>query len=607
MAFETDNEFIIVGNKLTKYNGDAAHVVIPEGVEIIERGCFFRKSLKTITIPPGVKEVREAFMQCKNLEEIKLPDIKAIDSDAFHGCSSLKRVELGSELSEMGWNVSNGCSHLEEIELPSTVHEIGAGTFRDCKSLRSIKLNPGLEYIGVEAFRGCRLLQHIMIPETVTNIEAKAFSGCDALSRENIILPEHLSSKTVPDFFMNLDIGRDLDFYTYIGISDENHCLIVDGTLIRYDGEDDNVNVTEGTIIIKQDAFYFNGSEGRPKKVVLPNSIRKIEQGALLGVAIEVDESIFKTTEKLPSEVAAALGDDAETVAFSVIFQSGKPWNKAISKALSAVDTGDVFSNVVGILNSKKEFVKDAAAGRAVNFVADHKNELNKETIDLLGEVLHSEEKKWKKSVKAYEKEFVSNEQHSSSEEAKSFVGDDSNKKSKGSVRRDNENKISAPYVFPTDEDTIINNAISLYERIYNEFCKKIDAYDATVIELPRTGSSYAGETIQKKFYSRLKDYLADDKNHGLCDRLSPDELYESWTKDYGPGIGQVGLGLTLGYVIAEYALCENDASGELVFCRDKWEYRGDYSSATRPALHIESNINKWKVYNKRGYSKFEM
>ena len=112
MAFETDNEFIIVGNKLTKYNGDAAHVVIPEGVEIIERGCFFRKSLKTITIPPGVKEVREAFMQCKNLEEIKLPDIKAIDSDAFHGCSSLKRVELGSELSEMGWNVSNGCSHL---------------------------------------------------------------------------------------------------------------------------------------------------------------------------------------------------------------------------------------------------------------------------------------------------------------------------------------------------------------------------------------------------------------------------------------------------------------------------------------------------------------
>lgn len=602
-------EFVIEDKKLIQYNGDAAHVVIPEGIEAIERWCFFRKSLETITVPPGVKEINEAFCQCVNLIEIDLPDITTIGSDAFKGCSSLKRVVLGPELSKMGWHAFSGCTALEEISIPNSLKDIETGAFADCKSLKSVELKDGLERIGVNAFKGCRSLQKIEIPDTVTDIESDAFSACDALTRESIILPKHLSTKTYYGSSFNLDMGTEVDIYTHIGISDENHCLVVDNILVRYDGEDKNARVTDGITTIKQEAFLYNGIDEKPTTVILPNSIRKIENGALLDAAVEVDQSIFKTTEKLPSEVAEALGDDAETVAYTVIFQSGKPWAKAISKVLADVEADVVFGFIIDILNNKKESITDAAAGRVVNYATDHKDELKKENIDLLGDVLHTEEKKWKKSIQTYGKEFASsekaNEQHNMIEEAKASAADGNKEKKDSDHNRKEE--IPDPFVFPSDKDAIIDNAISLYERIYNELSKKMDAYDATVIELPSMSGVSAGRSVQEEFYSRLRDYLAGDKGNRLYDRLTPGELYRSWTKDYGPGIGQVGLGLALGYIIAEYALCENNASGELVFCRDKWEYRGDYSSATRPALHIEPNINKWRAYNKRGYPKFDM
>ena len=509
----------------------------------------------------------------------------------------------------MSWHAFSGCTALEEISIPNSLKDIETGAFTDCKSLKSVELKDGLERICVNAFKGCRSLQKIEIPDTVTDIESDAFSGCDALLRENINLPDHLTTKTFYGSSFNLDIGTEVDIYTYIGISDENHCLVVDNILVRYDGEDKNARVTDGITTIKQEAFLYNGIDEKPTTVILPNSIRKIENGALLGATVVVDQSIYKTTEKLPGEVADALENDPENAAYSVIFQSGKPWAKAISKVLADVEADVVFGIIVDILNNKKESITDAAAGRIVNYAIDHKDELKKENIDLLGDVLHTEEKKWKKSIQVYGKEFTSsekaNEQHIMNEEAKASAADGNKEKKDSDHKRKDE--ISDPFVFPTDKDAIIDNAISLYERIYNELSKKMDAYDATVIELPNMSGAFAGRTVQEEFYSRLRDYLEGDKGHRLYDSLAPSELYRSWTKDYGPGIGQVGLGLALGYIIAEYALCENNASGELVFCRDKWEYRGDYSSATRPALHIEPNINKWKAYNKRGYPKFDM
>ena len=162
-------------------------------------------------------------------------------------------------------------------------------------------------------------------------------------------------------------------------------------------------------------------------------------------------------------------------------------------------------------------------------------------------------------------------------------------------------------YVFPENEEDILDNAVKLFKKYVKQFKEKMDGARATVIETPHKAGG-AGRKITEAFYGRLYDLLSSEEGRYLNDgAYSPEELYRSWMHDFGAGEGQVGLCLTLGLFLAEYALCENNASGDLVYARDKWEYRGDYSSRTRPALHIEPNMNEWKVYSKKGYDYYDM
>ena len=50
-----------------------------------------------------------------------------------------------------------------------------------------------------------------------------------------------------------------------------------------------------------------------------------------------------------------------------------------------------------------------------------------------------------------------------------------------------------------------------------------------------------------------------------------------------------------------------SDVDAEIVYCRDKWEYRGDYSKATRAAIHISKDSNNWVIDKKKGYPEYDM
>ena len=162
-------------------------------------------------------------------------------------------------------------------------------------------------------------------------------------------------------------------------------------------------------------------------------------------------------------------------------------------------------------------------------------------------------------------------------------------------------------YVFPSDEEAILDHAVKLFKKYVKQLKDKMDGARATVIEVPNKAAG-AGRGITEAFYGRLYDLLSSEGGRYLNDgAYSAEELKRLWKSNFGTFEGQVGLCLTLGLFLAEYALCENDVSGDLVYARDKWEYRGDYSSSTRPALHIEPNMNEWKVYSKKGYPHYDM
>lgn len=88
---------------------------------------------------------------------------------------------------------------------------------------------------------------------------------------------------------------------------------------------------------------------------------------------------------------------------------------------------------------------------------------------------------------------------------------------------------------------------------------------------------------------------------------FEPDALYNNWINTDHVEDAHIGISFPIGILVASYMFESKDIEGELVFCRDKWEYRGDASESTRIALHVDPDIYKWKVYIQKGYKKYDM
>jgi len=71
-VFSQSQDFVMNGTVLVRYNGNAANVIIPEGVTSIEESAFLgNRSLKSVTIPSSVTSIGyEAFIMCDNLRTV---------------------------------------------------------------------------------------------------------------------------------------------------------------------------------------------------------------------------------------------------------------------------------------------------------------------------------------------------------------------------------------------------------------------------------------------------------------------------------------------------------------------------------------------------------
>lgn len=98
------------------YYDDGAHVEtfeIPEGVEKISTGCFYKTwGIQEITLPSTLKEIGTmAFFKCQSLKLINLPDgLEIIREDAFSYCFSMTGA----------------------LYIPESVKEIGHHAFYEC-------------------------------------------------------------------------------------------------------------------------------------------------------------------------------------------------------------------------------------------------------------------------------------------------------------------------------------------------------------------------------------------------------------------------------------------------------------------------------------------
>lgn len=114
-AYEQNQEYIIVGNVLTKYSGEQSVFKVPDGVEVIGEGAF-----RTYTYGKSADKLEEIILP---------PSVKKLASAAFSGRNALKVVNLPEGLTTIYNDVFAGCDSLESVHIPSTVTKLSPSAF----------------------------------------------------------------------------------------------------------------------------------------------------------------------------------------------------------------------------------------------------------------------------------------------------------------------------------------------------------------------------------------------------------------------------------------------------------------------------------------------
>ena len=209
------------------------------------------KNLVDVVLPEGVTGIAAYFFKSAGAGESKLTSVtipstvKTIGMQAFYLCDSLPSIVLPEGVETIGKEAFRLTTGLANITFPKSLKSVGELAFRDSNLSGGIVLQEGLETLDKYAFKGSGVTSAV-IPSTVTTIAIEAFRECASLKTV-------VCKATVVGEYM---------FYS---------CLALE-------------NVTlENTVTISNRAFYVgSGSTGLIKELVLPDTLTRIEDYALI-------------------------------------------------------------------------------------------------------------------------------------------------------------------------------------------------------------------------------------------------------------------------------------------------------------------------------------
>lgn len=206
-------DFYIKDGELICYLGDAADIVIPDGVQRIGDGAFIEnKNLRSVTLPNTLCWIgQSAFSKCASLKSITIPaSVTFIDKCAFSD-SGLEEINIegkpeirlwafdgtpyeANEFKTHGGLVRDNVllsvnPELTEYKIPPGVKIIGRDAFKNSK-VKELDVPKGVTKLDICAFSYSEL-ERISLPDTLKIVDAFAFSNCTNLTK--LIIPKSVT------------------------------------------------------------------------------------------------------------------------------------------------------------------------------------------------------------------------------------------------------------------------------------------------------------------------------------------------------------------------------------------------------------------------------
>lgn len=193
-------------------------------------------------------------------------------------------------LAGIGYEGSTHFPQVKEIELREGVEKIEDKSFEGMPSLAKIHFPDSLEEIGKEAFLSCPSLEEVQLPAHLKTIGNNAFSSCYGL--KNVSIPESLT-EIGEDAFLDTPWLEEAD-------KDEDY-LVVNHILLRYRGSEEELLIPED-MGIREISFKAFGDKTSIKKIILPDTVEKIDRQAFVGCSKLETVRLPEKLKELPEQ-----------------------------------------------------------------------------------------------------------------------------------------------------------------------------------------------------------------------------------------------------------------------------------------------------------------
>lgn len=196
----SNQNMVVLGNILIKYNGSEPIVTIPSNVTSIYNGAFAGNTrIKEVVFPSDSAVINinsNAFAGCSNLAAINFPDtVKYVGDDVVTGTEWLStRIRNGEELIIIANTlIKYNYSSLKQVVLPEYVETINAGAFEGA-AVYDIVIGANLSTIKDGAFDGIDVSGSSPYPNWTITIERELpptleYADLSEITASKIIMP----------------------------------------------------------------------------------------------------------------------------------------------------------------------------------------------------------------------------------------------------------------------------------------------------------------------------------------------------------------------------------------------------------------------------------